>query len=132
MASTSLAGKVALITGGSKGIGRATAIRLARDGAQVVINYGSSAEAANEVVKTIGSDKCIAIQADAGNVSSIEMLISETVKKFGKIDILIPNAGFMNLMKDVQDANEADFDKTFNLNVKGPLFLAQVWFCFLF
>lgn len=120
-----LAGKVALITGGSKGIGKATAIRLARDGAKVVINYASNAQAANEVVETIGSENCIAIKADAGDVASLDMLVAETVKKFGKIDILIPNAGVL-LMKDLENVTEENFDKTMALNVKGPMFLAQV------
>lgn len=120
-----LAGKVALITGGNKGIGRATAIRLAHDGAKVAINYASSSEAADEVVKALGPDNCVAIKADASDVKSIDRLVAETVKKFGKIDILIPNAGIMPPMKDLSTITEEMYDNTFALNVKGPLFLAQ-------
>lgn len=134
--SQSLEGKVAVITGGSKGIGRATALRLAKDGAKVVINFSSDASAADEVVKLIGADKCIAIKADAGDVSQLEMLVDETIKAFGKIDILVPNAGIMP-MQDLESSTEADFDRTMRLNVKGPYFLAQVsqlpsrrWKCF--
>jgi 3-oxoacyl-[acyl-carrier protein] reductase len=120
-----LKGKVAIITGGSKGIGRATALRLARDGAKVVINFSSDSSAADEVVKLIGPENCIAIKADAGDVSQLEMLVAETIKVFGKIDILVPNAGIMP-MQDLESSKEADFDRTVRLNVKGPYFLAQV------
>ena len=120
-----LAGKVALITGASKGIGKATAVRLARDGARVVINYSSDKQAADEVVKLIGTDKAAAIQADASKVSDIEALVQQTVKVFGKIDILIPCAGMLP-MSPLEATTEELFDKIFALNVKGPYFLAQV------
>ncbi|RDL42551.1 Brn1 [Venustampulla echinocandica] len=124
MSSLPLAGKVALVTGGSKGIGRATSLKLARDGANVVINYASSAAAANEVVSEIGSEQAIAIQADAGSVEDIEKLIACTVHIWGRIDILVACAGVMKL-NELDSATEKEFDETFNLNVKGPLFLAQ-------
>ena len=119
-----LSGKVALITGASKGIGRATALRLARDGAKVVINYANGAAAAEEVVQLIGADSAIAIKADASNISSIKSLINTTVEKWGRIDILVANAGIMAL-NELESVSEEEFDKTFNSNVKGPLFLAQ-------
>ncbi|KAK9312382.1 hypothetical protein V1522DRAFT_413000, partial [Lipomyces starkeyi] len=124
MSSSALAGKVALITGGSKGIGRATALRLAQEGANVVINYSSDASAAEEVVKLIGADHSLAVKADAGNIAELERLVNETVTKFGKIDILVPNAGVM-LMKDLETTSEHDFEVSMALNVKGPYFLAQ-------
>ncbi|KAK9244445.1 hypothetical protein V1506DRAFT_492015 [Lipomyces tetrasporus] len=124
MSSSSLAGKVAVITGGSKGIGRATALRLAEEGANVVINYSSDASAAEEVVKIIGGDRSLAVKADAGNVAELERLVTETVSRFGKIDILVPNAGVM-LMKDLETTTEHDFEASMALNVKGPYFLAQ-------
>ncbi|KAK9350936.1 hypothetical protein V1505DRAFT_373559 [Lipomyces doorenjongii] len=124
MSSATLAGKVALITGGSKGIGRATALRLANEGANVVINYSSDAAAADEVVNLIGADRSLAVKADAGNIAELERLVSETVTKFGKIDILVPNAGVM-LMKDLETTTEHDFEMSMALNVKGPYFLAQ-------
>ena len=125
MATKALAGKVAVITGGSKGIGRSVAIRLAKDGASVVINYASDTVSANEVVEEIGKDHAVAIQVDAGSVAGAEKLVNETVQKFGKIDILIPSAG-TSPSKDLQGTTEEEFDKTFKLNVKGPYFLCQV------
>jgi 3-oxoacyl-[acyl-carrier protein] reductase len=121
----SLAGKVALITGGSKGIGRATAFRLAKDGASVVINYSSDKASADEVVNSIGADKCLAIQGDAGSVKFITELVEQAVSKFGKIDILVPMAGILP-MSPLEATTEELFDKVFNLNVKGPFFLCQV------
>jgi NAD(P)-dependent dehydrogenase (short-subunit alcohol dehydrogenase family) len=123
--SMSLKGKVAVVTGGSKGIGRATALKLAAEGASVVINYGKDSDSAKEVVDKIGSSHALAVQADAGNVAGIESLVKQTIDRFGKIDILMPNAGVM-LMRDLEHTTEEDFDRTFNLNVKGPFFLAQV------
>jgi 3-oxoacyl-[acyl-carrier protein] reductase len=122
-----LSGKVALITGGSKGIGRATALKLAADGAKVVINYSSDAKAAEEVVQSIGSENAIAVKADASNLTELEALVKATVDKFGKIDILIPNAGIMP-MRTLEETTEEDFDRTMSLNVKGPYFLTQVNF----
>lgn len=120
-----LEGKVALITGSSKGIGRATALRLAYDGAKVVINYASGAKDAEEVVDIIGTENAVAIQADASNIREIEGLVAKTVTAFGKIDILVASAGVLP-MKDLESTTEADFDRTFALNVKGPYFLVQV------
>lgn len=121
----SLIGKVALITGSSQGIGKATALRLANEGANVVINYASNASAANELVEQIGTDRAIAIQADVSSTSGLDILVDATVSKFGKIDILIPNAGILP-MRDLEHTTEEDFDNVYNLMVKGPYFLAQV------
>lgn len=121
----SLAGKVALITGGSKGIGGATALRLARDGATIVINYASDASSAREIVEQIGSDKALAIQGDAGNVAAITDMVEQTVTKFGKIDILVACAGMLTF-SPLESTTEKIFDQLFALNVKGPYFLTQV------
>ena len=120
-----LAGKVALITGASKGIGAATALELASLGARVVINYSSDSKPADELVQKIGADNAIAIKANAGDVQDIERLVAETVAWGGKIDILIPNAG-ISIYHTLEQTSEADFQKTMDLNVKGPYFLVQV------
>jgi 3-oxoacyl-[acyl-carrier protein] reductase len=117
-----LAGKVALITGASKGIGKATAVRLAQQGARVVATYGSDAAAAKELVKDI--EGALAIQSNAGSVTEIDALVKEVVQRCGRIDILVLNAGVLP-MKNLENTTEEDFDKTFALNVKGPYFLAQ-------
>jgi 3-oxoacyl-[acyl-carrier protein] reductase len=125
MASTQpLAGKVALITGASKGIGAATALELASLGAKVVINYSSSSAPADALVQKIGADKAFAIKANAGDVKEITRLVQETVSWAGKIDILIPNAG-ISVLKTVEQTTEEDFQRTYDLNVKGPYFLVQ-------
>ena len=118
-------GKTALITGGSKGIGAATSLLLARSGANVAINYSSDFSAAEELAKQIGDEHSLLIKGDAGSIQDIEHMVSETVNKFGKIDILIPSAAIM-LLKNLEATTEADFDKSYNLNVKGPYFLCQV------
>jgi 3-oxoacyl-[acyl-carrier protein] reductase len=120
-----LSNKVALVTGASRGIGRATALALAKEGANVVVNYISSAAAAEEVVKKIGSDRAVAIQADVSKREDIARLIKETIDRFGKIDILVLNAGLLWQKGDLLNIKEEDFDSIFAANVKGPLFTVQ-------
>ncbi|KAI0833146.1 NAD(P)-binding protein [Hypoxylon sp. FL0890] len=122
-----LSGKVAIITGASKGIGKASAIALARLGATVVINYSSDEQAAQDAlaeVKKLGAGEARLVRADVSTVEGVQSLVKQTVDAYSKIDILIPNAGVL-LMKDLEHTTEADFDRAFALNVKGPYFLAQ-------
>lgn len=121
---SSLTGKVALITGASKGIGRAVALRLAQEGASIVINYSRDAAPAEELVKQIGADRALAVQADAGAVPEIEKLVQAAVAKFGKLDVVVANAGIMPL-QPLAATTEDTFDRCYALNVKGPYFLAQ-------
>lgn len=127
MATKALSGKVAIVTGGSKGIGRAISLRLAADGARVIVNYSSDSASAEETVNAIGKDQAVAIKADAGNVQQIGRLVDETIKAFGKLDIVIPCAGIMPL-NELDELSEEEFDKVMNVNVKGPLFLTQVYY----
>ncbi|KAH7319394.1 hypothetical protein BKA65DRAFT_101415 [Rhexocercosporidium sp. MPI-PUGE-AT-0058] len=120
----SLAGKVALVTGGSKGIGRSISIQLASLGAKVIVNYSSDASSASETIQEIGPSNAFAIKADVANISEITTLVEESVKHFGRLDILVACAGIMQL-NELESISEEEFDVTFNLNVKGPLFLAQ-------
>ena len=90
-----LKGKIAIVTGASRGIGRATAIRLAEAGANVVVNYLQAEDAAEEVVKECQSFgvQAFAVKADVGNFAEAKRLTDEAVEKFGKVDILVANAG---------------------------------------
>lgn len=121
----SLNKKVVLVTGGSKGIGKAVVERVVADGANVVINYSSDNKPAEELVSKIGSERALAFKADVSNISEIEKLVQATVEKFGKIDCVMANAACAP-MNDLDSTTEEDFDKAFNLNVKGPYFLVQV------
>lgn len=123
----SLAGKVVLVTGSTKGIGKAVIERVAADGASVVINYSSDGAPAEEMVKKIGSDRALAVKADVSSIPEIEKLVNATVERFGKIDCLMANAACAP-MNDLESSTEEVFDKAFLLNVKGPYFLVQVCF----
>ena len=124
--SDSLKGKTALVTGASRGIGRAIVERLAKSGASVVVNYSSSADEAQKAVEQIKASggNAIAIKADVGRVPEITRLFDESIKQFGKLDILVNNAGIM-FNKPVSATTEADFDRIFAINVKGTFFACQ-------
>lgn len=121
-----LEGKVAIVTGSSRGIGRVIAERLAGLGAKVAINYAGSPEKAAEVVAGIvqTGGHATAIRADLGKVSDIEQLFARTIAEFGKVDILINNAGLM-LNKPLSDVTESDFEQQFAVNVRGTFFACQ-------
>jgi 3-oxoacyl-[acyl-carrier protein] reductase len=124
--SDKLAGKVALVTGASKGIGASIAKHLAAEGAAVVVNYASSIEDANRVVAEITSDggKAIAVQANVAKRAEIERLFAETKKAFGKIDILVNNAGVYEF-SPLESVTEEHFHKQFDLNVLGLILTSQ-------
>lgn len=121
-----LTGKVAIVTGASRGIGREIAERLAENGAKVVVNYASSPAKAEEVVGRIkqGGGEARAIQADISQVAEIERLFRETIEAYGGIDILVNNAGIMTT-KPIAAMTEEDFDQQFAINVKGTYFAIQ-------
>ncbi|MEG4073839.1 SDR family oxidoreductase [Microcoleus sp. Pol14C2] len=122
----SLAGKVAIVTGASRGIGRAIALRLSQEGASVVVNYARGVEQAKEVVSAIeaAGGKALAVQADVSKTAEIRDLFDRTLETYSQIDILVNNAGVI-LYKPVAEVTEAEFDNLFAINVKGTFFACQ-------
>src|ERR1043165_7235555 len=121
-----LAGKVALVTGGSRGIGAAIAKRLARDSAAVTITYAGGKEKADEVVKAIESEggRAAAIRADSADANAVKNAVQETVKKFGGIDVLVNNAG-VAVIAPLPEFKLEDFDRTLSINVRAVFVAAQ-------
>lgn len=117
-----LEGKVAVVTGASKGIGAAIARHLAAEGAQVVVNYASSKEGADKTVAAITAKggKAIAVKGDVAKTADVEHLFAETRKAYGKLDILVNNAGIYEF-SPLEGITEALFHKQFNTNVLGLL-----------
>jgi NAD(P)-dependent dehydrogenase (short-subunit alcohol dehydrogenase family) len=114
------------VTGASRGIGRAIALALAADGANVVINYASSARSAEEVVQTIGAERALSVQGDMSDTSAVKALVAKTVERFGAINILVLNAGLLAGDKSLEKTEEGDYERMFATNVKGPMFLTKV------
>lgn len=123
---TSLQGKVAIVTGGSRGIGRAIAEGLSGQGAAVAVNYRVSAGQAAQVVAAIegAGGRAIAIPADMNRVEDVRRLVSNTIERFGKLDILVNNAGVGNRTA-LADMTEKEFDWTLAVNARGPFFAIQ-------
>jgi len=121
-----LDGKVAIVTGASKGIGAAIAKHLAAEGAAVVVNYSSSKEGADRVVDNITKQggKAVAVRANMAKKAEIERLFSESKKAFGGLDILVNNAGVYEFLP-LENVTEEHFHKHFDLNVLGPLLATQ-------
>ena len=121
-----LKNKVAIITGAAKGIGASIAKHFAAEGAKVVVNYASSKEAADKVVKAITDNGgiAIAVQADVSNEADVTRLFEETKKAFGTLDILVNNAVFQQYLP-IEQASAAAFHQHFNVNVLGPLLTIQ-------
>ncbi|MDF2683260.1 MAG: 3-ketoacyl-ACP reductase [Brevibacillus sp.] len=121
-----LVGKVALVTGASRGIGQKIAVELAQHGAKVVVNYASNPGKAEEVVAGIKQNggEAIAVRADVSKVAEVESLFQETLEAYGQIDIVVNNAGIM-ITKPIAAVTEEEFDKQFAINVKGTFFTCQ-------
>src|SRR5437773_6073330 len=121
-----LAGKVAVVTGASKGIGASIAKHLAAQGASVVVNYASSKSGADKVVSEITAQggKAIAVQADVAKKADIERLFADTRKAFGQLDVLVNNAGVYEFLP-LEQITEEHFHRQFNLNVLGLILTTQ-------
>jgi 3-oxoacyl-[acyl-carrier protein] reductase len=123
---TKLEGKIALVTGGSRGIGAAIAKRLASDGANVAITYTKGADAATSVVKEIERTgrKAIAIQADATDAKAVEAAVEKTVATFGRLDVLVNNAGTA-IPKTFEETTLEEMDRVIDINVRGVFVATQ-------
>ena len=124
--SKKLEGKIALVTGGSRGIGAAIAKRLAADGANVAITYTKGADAAMSVVKDIerAGRKAMAIQADAADPRAVKTAVDKTVATFGRLDILVNNAGTA-IPKTFEESTLEEMDRVIDINVRGVLVATQ-------
>ena len=121
-----LEGKVAVVTGASKGIGAGIALRLAADGAAVVVNYARAADDAQAVVRRIteAGGRAVAVQADLARPEQIAPLVDAALRHFGRLDILVNNAGIYDFGR-LDDVTPENFDAHFHVNVRGPLLATQ-------
>src|ERR1051326_6170019 len=126
MTDRKLTGKVAVVTGASKGIGAAVAKELAAEGAAVVVNYASSKSDADKVVDQIAKKggQAMAVQGNVARKAEVEKLFSATEKAFGKFDILVNNAGVYEFVP-LQDVTEQQFHRIFDTNVLGMILITQ-------
>src|SRR5580698_9330751 len=118
--------KVALVTGGSRGIGAAIAKRLAADGASVAITYSKGADAASSVVKEIerGGSRALAIQADAADADAVRNAVDNTVRTLGRLDVLVNNAGTA-IPKPFEETTLEEMDRVIDINVRGVFVATQ-------
>ncbi len=121
-----LKGKVAIVTGGSQGIGEAIAVRYAAEGARVVLVYHKNAVAADAVVKQIAAagGEALAVKADCSKVPEIERMVAEVIKHFGTVDILVNNAGVFRTVP-ITETTEAIWDEQLDLNLRGAFFCVK-------
>jgi 3-oxoacyl-[acyl-carrier protein] reductase len=124
---TNLKNKVALVTGSARGIGKAIAERFGALGARVVVNYSASEGQARETVAAIErlGGNATAVQADISKIADIDRLFATTIERYGRVNIVVANAGLELVGKPIVDVTEADFDRLFDVNTKGAFFTLQ-------
>jgi NAD(P)-dependent dehydrogenase (short-subunit alcohol dehydrogenase family) len=118
---------VALITGGSRGIGRGICLEVARHGYAVAVNYAGNEDAARETVGLLGPDAdALAVRADVGDADQRERMVDAVLARWGRIDVLVNNAGITSVgRKDILEATQDSWDRVLAVNLKGPFFLTQ-------
>jgi glucose 1-dehydrogenase len=123
----SLKNKVTIVTGGNTGIGQSIVLELARQGASIVIDYVAHPEATEELERKVASlgDKCIGVDADVSKIPDLQKLIDAAVEKFGKLDVLVNNAG-IETRTSVLDTTEDQYDAVLNINLKSAFFCTQL------
>ena len=122
-----LKGKVAIVTGGNSGIGKAIVLALAGAGANIVIDYVANEAATEELERQVAAlgDQAIGVQADVSKVSDLQMLVDQTVKEMGRLDIMVNNAG-IETRTSVLDTTEAQYEKVMEINLKSAFFGTQL------
>jgi glucose 1-dehydrogenase len=122
-----LHGKVAVVTGGNTGIGKAVVLALARAGADVVIDYVANPDAAEDLEKQVAAlgDKAIGVEADVSDVSELQRLVDTTVQQFGRLDIMVNNAG-IETRTSILDTTEHQYDRVMAINLKSAFFGTQI------
>jgi NAD(P)-dependent dehydrogenase (short-subunit alcohol dehydrogenase family) len=118
---------VALVTGGSRGIGRGICLELARHAYAIAVNYAGNEDAARETVALLGPDAdALAVRADVGDAVQRERMVDDVLSRWGRIDVLVNNAGITSAgRKDILEATEESWDRVLAVNLKGPFFLIQ-------